>query len=318
MDEWKRFANAAVQEELIAKTEALRVKFGFDQDAEEPKDEDLEKLARELHDIQERWKTVADAPRAQAQALWHRYRQAADPMQARVREFFAHRNEERKAEPRTQDRADRTRRSARRLHRLDQDRRGVEEAAGRVAGRSAPCHGRTRRPPGSASARRATVLHPAQRRSRRAQGNVVGEPRAEGSAVRAGRRAGASTEWDKAAAEIRRLQADWKTIGPVRRNKSEAIWQRFRAACDTVLRTLQASRRDRARIQAGRSRRAPGGARSAAQSPRRTVARQLCPAAPRTARTRPLAPQPLEPVDAGRPPRRRSAERALHDGARKR
>ena len=30
MDEWKRFANAAVQEELIAQTEALRAKYSFD------------------------------------------------------------------------------------------------------------------------------------------------------------------------------------------------------------------------------------------------------------------------------------------------
>jgi hypothetical protein len=43
----------------------------------------------------------------------------------------------------------------------------------------------------------------------------------------------ASTDWDRAAGEIRRLQAEWKTIGPVRRNKSETIWQRFRTACDT-------------------------------------------------------------------------------------
>jgi hypothetical protein len=42
----------------------------------------------------------------------------------------------------------------------------------------------------------------------------------------------ASTEWDAAAAEIRRLQTEWKTIGPVRRSQSEAIWQRFRSACD--------------------------------------------------------------------------------------
>ena len=95
MDEWKRFANAAVQEELIAKAEALRARFGFDA-PEGPKEEDLDKAARELHDIQERWKSVAEAPRAQAQALWHRYRQAADPIQARLREFFSHRNEERK------------------------------------------------------------------------------------------------------------------------------------------------------------------------------------------------------------------------------
>ena len=78
MDEWKRFANAAVQEELIARTEALRAKYGFDT-PEGVKPEDLEKAARELHEIQERWKQAAEAPRAQAQTLWHRYRQAADP-----------------------------------------------------------------------------------------------------------------------------------------------------------------------------------------------------------------------------------------------
>src|SRR5262249_48932252 len=42
-----------------------------------------------------------------------------------------------------------------------------------------------------------------------------------------------STDWDAAAAEMKRLQSDWKTIGPVKKNRSEAIWQRFRAACDT-------------------------------------------------------------------------------------
>ena len=41
-----------------------------------------------------------------------------------------------------------------------------------------------------------------------------------------------SREWEKAASEMRRLQAEWKTIGPVRRTKSEALWQRFRAAAD--------------------------------------------------------------------------------------
>ena len=99
MDEWKRFANAAVQEELIARAEALRAKYPFDK-PEELKPEDLDDAAKELHEIQERWKQAADAPRAQAQALWHRYRQAADPVQAHVREFFAKRAEERKRQPR--------------------------------------------------------------------------------------------------------------------------------------------------------------------------------------------------------------------------
>ncbi len=109
MDEWKRFANAAVQEELIAKAEALRAKYSLDgeraseikadgtTDVTPAKPEDIEKAAHELHEIQERWKQVAEAPRAQAQALWHRYRQAADPIQAKAREFFAQRAEERGA-----------------------------------------------------------------------------------------------------------------------------------------------------------------------------------------------------------------------------
>ena len=42
-----------------------------------------------------------------------------------------------------------------------------------------------------------------------------------------------SPDWKQASAELKRLQAEWKTIGPVKRTKSEALWRRFRAACDT-------------------------------------------------------------------------------------
>jgi hypothetical protein len=41
-----------------------------------------------------------------------------------------------------------------------------------------------------------------------------------------------STDWDNAVAQVKQIQAEWKTIGPVRKSKSEAVWQRFRAACD--------------------------------------------------------------------------------------
>jgi hypothetical protein len=56
-----------------------------------------------------------------------------------------------------------------------------------------------------------------------------------------------STEWDKTAADIRRLQAEWKTVGPVRRNKSEALWNRFRTACDTFFERYK--RRDEIDLQ---------------------------------------------------------------------
>jgi serine/threonine-protein kinase RIO1 len=232
MDEWKRFANAAVQEELIAKAEALRTKFGFDA-PEGPKEEDLDKAARELHDIQERWKSVAEAPRAQAQALWHRYRQAADPIQARLREFFSHRNEERKGNlekklaliTRAEALADSTDwiKTADELKKLQAEWQQVgpvprqETRATWKQFREACDRFFTRRNADLAERKETWTA------------NLT---RKEALCARAEELA-ASRDRDKAAAEIRRLQADWKTIGPVRRNKSEAVWQRFRTACDT-------------------------------------------------------------------------------------
>ena len=254
MDEWKRFANAAVQEELIARTESLRVRYGFDlsgvppadnpaapaPDAEPPASagtpalasEDLEKLARELHEIQERWKTVAEAPRAQAQALWHRYRQAADPMQRRVREFFAHRNEERRDHltrkialiERAEAIADSTDwiKTADELKKLQAEWQQIgpvprqDSKATWKRFREACDRFFTRRNADLATRKEAWAANLARKEAmcRRAEELAV------------------SNEWDKAAAEIRRLQAEWKNVGPVRRNKSEAIWQRFRAASD--------------------------------------------------------------------------------------
>jgi hypothetical protein len=39
---------------------------------------------------------------------------------------------------------------------------------------------------------------------------------------------------DAGEAEIKRLQGEWKRVGPVPQQQSEALWQRFRAACDQV------------------------------------------------------------------------------------
>jgi hypothetical protein len=41
-----------------------------------------------------------------------------------------------------------------------------------------------------------------------------------------------SVDWQVALTAIKQLQADWKAVGPVRRNRAEVLWKRFRAACD--------------------------------------------------------------------------------------
>lgn len=41
-----------------------------------------------------------------------------------------------------------------------------------------------------------------------------------------------STEWKETADKLTALQREWKTIGPVAKKHSDAVWQRFIAACD--------------------------------------------------------------------------------------
>ena len=247
MDEWKRFANAAVQEELIAATEALRTKHGFDAEGG-PTPENVEKAARDLHDIQERWKQVAEAPRAQAQALWHRYRQAADPIQAKAREFFAQRAEERGGNlqrklaliERAEALADSTDwiKTAEELKKLQAEWQQIgavprqETKATWKRFRDACDRFFTRRNADLAERKEAWAANLAKKEALCARAEELA----------------ASRDWDRSAAEIRRLQADWKTIGPVRRNKSEAIWNRFRAACDTFFDRYK--RRDEIELEA--------------------------------------------------------------------
>src|SRR5262245_32410127 len=227
MDEWKRFANAAVQEELIAQAENLAKRF----DLEKP--EDMEKAARELHEIQERWKTAAEAPRAQAQTLWHRYRQAADPIQAKAREFFAARAQERdenlkkKLElcDRVEALADSTDwiRTAEEMKKLQADWQAigpVPRPDTRIVWK------RFRDACDKFFSRRNADL------AERKEVWSTNQAKKEALCARAEELA-QSREWERAASEMRRLQADWKTVGPVRRSKSEALWQRFRAAADT-------------------------------------------------------------------------------------
>ncbi len=42
-----------------------------------------------------------------------------------------------------------------------------------------------------------------------------------------------STEWKKATEQFKKMQEEWKTIGPVPKRQADKVWKRFRAACDT-------------------------------------------------------------------------------------
>lgn len=41
-----------------------------------------------------------------------------------------------------------------------------------------------------------------------------------------------STDWKATADALTKLQKEWKTIGPVAKKYSDAVWKRFITACD--------------------------------------------------------------------------------------
>lgn len=48
-----------------------------------------------------------------------------------------------------------------------------------------------------------------------------------------------STEWKKTSEQLKKLQEEWKSVGPVQKNASEALWKRFRKACDAFFHTKE-------------------------------------------------------------------------------
>ena len=62
-----------------------------------------------------------------------------------------------------------------------------------------------------------------------------------------------SEEWKKATDELIALQARWKEIGAVSRRHSDAIWRRFRAACDKFFERKGVAFRQRGRRARGES-----------------------------------------------------------------
>lgn len=53
-----------------------------------------------------------------------------------------------------------------------------------------------------------------------------------------------STDWQRTSQRLLQLQADWKKIGAVAKKDSDAVWERFRAACDHFFNGKKAAESD--------------------------------------------------------------------------
>jgi hypothetical protein len=218
--DWQRWANVGIQEQLCEKMEALKAL------------EDPEDIARHVRDLQQQWRQAADVPRAQGEALWRRFKTAHDEVWARCEAHFAAqagvRADNLAKKIALCERAEALAGSTNWIQTADEIKKLQADwkTIGPVTrGQEKTIWERFR----SACDRFFTRRHAdlAQRKT------MWAENLAKKDALCAKAEALAeSTDWEAAAAEIKRLQNEWKTIGPVKKTRSEAIWQRFRGACD--------------------------------------------------------------------------------------
>lgn len=221
-EEWKRWANVQVQEELCARMEALSPIA----------DTDPEKASNEMRTLQERWKPVAAAPRSQAEALWTRFKTAQEQVYEKCKDFFAQqaaaRVENLKQKEalcaRAESMADSTDwvKTAEAMKGLQTEWKSIGPV---TRGNEKAVWERFRAACDRFFTRRQEDL------KQRKQDWTENLKRKEALVAEA-RQLSESTEWEQAASRIKRLQVEWKTIGPVKKSKSDVIWNEFRGACD--------------------------------------------------------------------------------------
>jgi Domain of Unknown Function (DUF349) len=221
-DDWQRWLNAEAQEQLAVQMEALQ------------QEADPQTALRRMRELQASWQRVATAPRERAQSLWRRFRTAQDALRAKVEPHIAA-----QAAAQTEhlahklalcERAEALAASsdwiatATAIKALQAEWKTVGPAPRRDEQR---LWERFRRACNEFFTRRQSDL--AQRKEQW----TANLARKDALCVEA-EALSASSDWEPALARIKAMQAEWRSIGPVRKNKSEAIWQRFRTACDAL------------------------------------------------------------------------------------
>jgi hypothetical protein len=212
-EEWRRWANAEVQMQLIGQIEALLAT------------DDLASAARQLRRIQEEWKQAAVAPREQSQELWARFSAGRNEMRRRCQAFFAdnlRRKEELCARAESLAESEDWAATTAALRQLQTEWKEIGPVRQRLA---RELWQRFRAPCNRFFERRA------EHRAKLTQGHQENAARKTALCERAEAIAD-STDWDAVTDELKRLQVEWKQIGSVAHEDADVLWKRFRAACD--------------------------------------------------------------------------------------
>ena len=220
--------------------------------------EDLEAIAREVRELQEQWRAAADVPRAQADALWRRFKTAHDEVWAAAKRTSPRRRTERAENLAKKTGALRAGRGARGLDRLDSRPRRRSRRC-RPSGRpSVRCRAVARRRSGNASAPPAIGSSPAGTRI-----SPSARPRGTRTSRERKRCAYAPRRWRNRPTGIRRrarsasCRPSGRRIGPVKKTQVRSDLAALPRGVRPVLRPSRRS---------ATTRRAPSGSRRAKRS----------------------------------------------------
>jgi hypothetical protein len=224
-DRFQRWANAAVQEELCARMEDLA------RLSEEPEAE-AAAASRGLRELMEMWKAAGPAPPERSLSLWNRFKAARDRVRERCDAFHAQQVEELARNLLLKEalceKAEALSGSSDWLKTSEaiQALQAEWKTIGPVSrGQEKAVWERFRKACDQFFARRQEdLVRRKEEWSKNLAAKVLLCERVEALAE--------SRDWKGTAAEIKKLQAEWKGIGPVKRSQSDAIWNRFRGACD--------------------------------------------------------------------------------------
>jgi hypothetical protein len=225
LDRWKSWANVPKLEQLVTKMEALA--------AAQPKEtEPTKETAAQLKALQAEWKAAGPAPKEKRDALWEKFKKAADEVYGRVKATHAQADTDRAANltkkeelaARVEALADSTdfKETAETIKLLQEEWKAIgpvpkeksDEVWKRFRGACDKFFERRKAHFGEVDASRDENLK--KQEALLAKVEAVAD----------------STMWKETAELIKEYQADWKEIGPGPKDKSDEVWKRFRAACD--------------------------------------------------------------------------------------
>jgi len=235
--DWQRWANLGIQEKLCQEMEALLSV------ANESAETDDAEIARRFRDLTERWGKVSDVPKEKGEVLWRRFKAAHDVIFPRCQVYFEQQRvartlslEKRRllvGESETLRDSNDWVRTAQRFGVLQTEWKSLESTPGKeqrelwTRFRAASSDFFERRKSNLVERKKEWAVHLKQKEAlcERVEALIDMENR------------------ETAIEEVKRIKGEWKTIGAVRRSKADALWTRFRGACDSIVERSKAGER---------------------------------------------------------------------------